>query len=120
MNPHPPVGFFKLWAVDLLNLLPFRLWRRFNASHPLQSWVVTGCVWLTGQLLAAKVEFGLVYFMLSLFVLMFLNLGVRAEGELSAYSVFNPNCQRLLGQITSEHFERDMLMQGRQDGEHED
>ncbi|VDN32176.1 unnamed protein product [Cylicostephanus goldi] len=29
--------------------------------------------------------------------------------QLSAYSVFNPHCERLLGQMTAEHFERDVL-----------
>ncbi|VDO71930.1 unnamed protein product [Heligmosomoides polygyrus] len=29
--------------------------------------------------------------------------------QMSAYSVFNPNCERLLGQMTAEHFERDVL-----------
>ncbi|VDL83403.1 unnamed protein product [Nippostrongylus brasiliensis] len=38
-----------------------------------------------------------------------LSLGTRSEGEISAYSVFNPNCERLLGQMTAEHFERDVL-----------
>lgn len=32
---------------------------------------------------------------------------------MSAYSVFNPNCEQLLGQMTAEHFERDMLLQKR-------
>lgn len=65
--------------------------------------------------MAIHVEFGLVFTLLSLFLLMFLHMGVRAEGEMSAYSVFNPNCERLLGQLTPEHFERDMLMQRRED-----
>ncbi|CAD5223136.1 unnamed protein product [Bursaphelenchus xylophilus] len=117
MNPKSNMFFFQLWAIDVLDILPLRLWRNFNAKYPLQCWVVTLSFWLIGQLLAAKVEFGCVYFMLSLFILMFLNLGVRAEGELSAYSVFNPNCHRLLGQMTSEHFERDILMQAREDEE---
>lgn len=102
--------FFDFWAVDFLNLYPIHVWRTFCDKFPLQCWVATGCVWMAGQLLFIKAEFGLVYLILSLFMLMFLNLGVRREGELSAYSVFNPNCERLLGQITNEHFERDMLM----------
>ncbi|CAD5216595.1 unnamed protein product [Bursaphelenchus okinawaensis] len=117
MNPKSNLRFFQLWAIDVLDILPLRLWRKFNAKYPLQCWVVTLSFWLIGQLLAAHIEFGCVYFLFSLFLLMFLNLGVRAEGELSAYSVFNPNCHRLLGQITSEHFERDMLMQAREDDE---
>ncbi|VDO31845.1 unnamed protein product [Haemonchus placei] len=36
------------------------------------------------------------------------NVPVEPE-KMSAYSVFNPNCERLLGQMTAEHFERDVL-----------
>lgn len=86
-----------------------RKWREFCTTFPFQCWVATACIWLSGQLFFIKLEFGLVYFLFSCFVLMFLNLGVRKEGEMSAYSVFNENCERLLGQITSEHFERDLL-----------
>ncbi|EJW88880.1 hypothetical protein WUBG_00209 [Wuchereria bancrofti] len=33
----------------------------------------------------------------------------RKSGELSAYSIFNPHCERLPGTLTAEHFERDLL-----------
>ncbi|RCN37228.1 hypothetical protein ANCCAN_16869 [Ancylostoma caninum] len=63
---------------------------------------------------------------MAILVAICLSLGNRSDGErrhsiqysntcdvfsrrLSAYSVFNPNCERLLGQMTAEHFERDML-----------
>jgi hypothetical protein len=65
--------------------------------------------------LAAHARFGLVYFVLSLLLLICLNLGSR-DGQPSAYSVFNPGCERLLGQLTGEHFERDMLMRRQQQG----
>ena len=39
------------------------------------------------------------------FALIFLNLGKREEGELSAYNVFNPNFQRLQGDNLAEQFE---------------
>uniref|UniRef100_A0A0K0CVT0 SAYSvFN domain-containing protein n=1 Tax=Angiostrongylus cantonensis TaxID=6313 RepID=A0A0K0CVT0_ANGCA len=54
-------------------------------------------------------QFGLVFFAASVLIAICLCLGDRNEGEMSAYSVFNPNCERLLGQITAEHFERDVL-----------
>uniref|UniRef100_A0A915EJX9 SAYSvFN domain-containing protein n=1 Tax=Ditylenchus dipsaci TaxID=166011 RepID=A0A915EJX9_9BILA len=104
-----PLNFLDIWAIDCLNFYPMRKWREFSVRYPLQCWVTTGCIWLTGQLVFATHEFGCVYFILSLFLLMLLNLGVRKEGEASAYSVFNPNCERLLGQMTGEHFERDVL-----------
>uniref|UniRef100_A0A914CZ68 SAYSvFN domain-containing protein n=1 Tax=Acrobeloides nanus TaxID=290746 RepID=A0A914CZ68_9BILA len=116
--PEPPKPRFSLFdslAVDVLNIYPMRKWREFCAAHPFQCWVTTFCFWFTGQILMVHAEFGIVYFVISLFILMFLNLGVRKEGEMSAYSVFNPDCERLLGQLTGEHFERDLLLRRARD-----
>ena len=33
----------------------------------------------------------------------------KKDGELSAYSVFNPNCEQLEGTFTAEQFERELL-----------
>jgi len=108
---HTPIlNLLELFAVDLLDFWPMRKWRELCDSYPFHCWTATGCFWLAGQILAAHARFGLVYFILSALLIMFLNLGSRADGELSAYSVFNPGCERLLGQMTAEHFERDMLM----------
>jgi len=109
-----PLSFFDDKVLDLLNIWPMRKWREFCAQYPVQCWVSTICFWLSGQILAAHTEFGFVYFILSMFLLLLLNLGVRKEGEFSAYSVFNPRCERLLGQLTGDHFERDVLMQRRE------
>ncbi|KAI6177685.1 hypothetical protein M3Y97_00935100 [Aphelenchoides bicaudatus] len=103
-NAPKKLSFLESLSIDLLDVYPLRKWRQFNDQYPLQC-----------QILAIHVQFGLVFAITSLFVLMFLHLGVRGEGEMSAYSVFNPNCERLLGQLTPEHFERDMLMQRRDD-----
>ncbi|CAI2353222.1 unnamed protein product [Caenorhabditis sp. 36 PRJEB53466] len=70
-------------------------------------------VYLTGQALAAWVQFGAVFFIFSLIVFTYCNTGRRRRGEMSAYSVFNENCERLAGSMTAEHFERDMLRQRR-------
>jgi hypothetical protein len=69
----------------------------------------------TGQYLAAKAQFGFVFFIIFLLLLLLLNLGVRKEGELSAYSVFNPNYERLLGELTGEDFEQEILMRRKRD-----
>ena len=42
--------------------------------------------------------------MLTIICLIFLNLGKRKPGELSAYSVFNPNQERILGTMTVNDF----------------
>ena len=51
----------------------------------------------------------LVYFLLSLVGMIFLNLGERKKGELSAYSVFNKGFMKLLGTTTAEQFENEIL-----------
>ncbi|XP_071833014.1 SAYSvFN domain-containing protein 1-like [Apostichopus japonicus] len=67
-------------------------------------------LWLC--LLGAFVFLGLggVFILVSIFVVIYLSMGSkkREKGELSAYSVFNPNCERLQGQLTAEQFEREL------------
>ena len=60
---------------------------------------------LTGQGLAIHVGFGAVYFATSCFALIWLNLGQRRAGEMSAYSVFNRNCETIQGTFTAQQFE---------------
>ena len=42
--------------------------------------------------------------MITIIVLIFLNLGERKPGQLSAYSVFNPNQERILGSMSPNVF----------------
>uniref|UniRef100_A0A9J2PLI5 SAYSvFN domain-containing protein n=1 Tax=Ascaris lumbricoides TaxID=6252 RepID=A0A9J2PLI5_ASCLU len=94
---------------DLLDIYPLRAWRAYMERCPTQCICVTLSLWLIMQLGFAYMEFGFVFFIFSLFMAMILNLGQRRPDEPSAYSVFNPNCERLLGTLTAEHFERDLL-----------
>ena len=48
--------------------------------------------------------FGLIYFFLTIIILIFNNLGERKPWELSAYSIFNPNFERIPGSINSNNF----------------
>lgn len=59
-------------------------------------------VWIYLYKLFIEWEFGVVYFFISILCFIFLNLGKRKPGELSAYSVFNPNFERLAGTLTSD------------------
>ncbi|CAG9536110.1 unnamed protein product [Cercopithifilaria johnstoni] len=90
-------------------LRPIQRWLCFNYYWPRPCRVFAVLSWLMAQWYFTYIEFGLVFFIFSLFVLLFINLGKRKSGELSAYSVFNPQCERLPGTITAEHFERDLL-----------
>lgn len=68
-------------------------------------------LWLVLLGLFVELEFGLPFFVLSLFYWIYEGLRspeARKPGELSAYSVFNPDCQPLLGSLTAEQLEGEM------------
>ena len=64
-------------------------------------------MWFTLWMVFVYLNFGSVFFMLSLFPLLCMTLGdrKRVEGEPSAYSVFNPECKRLPSILDREDFE---------------
>ena len=66
--------------------------------------IIIFILWYSLYRLFLKYNFGAVYFMLTIIALIFLNLGQRKPGELSAYSIFNPNHQRILGTMTTNDF----------------
>ncbi|XP_069017798.1 SAYSvFN domain-containing protein 1 [Embiotoca jacksoni] len=68
-------------------------------------------LWLVLLGLFVELEFGLPFFVISLFYWLYEGLrspASRKPGELSAYSVFNPDCQPLLGSLTAEQLEGEM------------
>lgn len=68
-------------------------------------------LWLVLLGLFVELEFGLPFFVISLFYWLYEGLrspSQRQPGELSAYSVFNPDCQPLLGSLTAEQLEGEM------------
>lgn len=68
-------------------------------------------LWLSLFLIFIKLEFGAVYFVISLLIIIYLNtnVGKRHKKLLSAYSVFNPNVERIQGTITPEQLQRNMV-----------
>ncbi|KAM4041141.1 SAYSvFN domain-containing protein 1 [Anomaloglossus baeobatrachus] len=68
-------------------------------------------LWLVLLGLFVELEFGLAYFMLSMFYWLYEGTrrpGLRKRGEKSAYSVFNPGCEAIQGTLTAEQFEREL------------
>lgn len=57
-----------------------------------------------------KFQFGLVYFVISLLIGIYLNTRThpKRKGEVSAYSVFNQNCESIDGTLKAEQFEREI------------
>jgi hypothetical protein len=74
-------------------------------------------LWSTLFALFIRFEFGLVYFVVSLLVIIYLNTSNRRKGsrmrrrkgELSAYSVFNKNVERIQGTITAEQLQNNLM-----------
>jgi hypothetical protein len=80
----------------------------WSKEVPLRTWL--GIVsWLASARLAGSLGFGNPYVLLSMFALVFFNLGERKQGDLSAYNVFNDNFTELLGQLRAEHLEADII-----------
>uniref|UniRef100_A0A8D1SPP5 SAYSvFN domain-containing protein n=1 Tax=Sus scrofa TaxID=9823 RepID=A0A8D1SPP5_PIG len=70
-----------------------------------------GLLWLVLLGLFVELEFGLAYFVLSLFYWMYVGMRgpeERTEGEKSAYSVFNPGCEAIQGTLSAEQLEREL------------
>lgn len=61
--------------------------------------------------MAIKIEFGAVYFVISLLIFIYYNTrsGPKKKGEISAYSVFNPDCQSIDGTLKAEQFEKEIM-----------
>ncbi|XP_045170178.2 SAYSvFN domain-containing protein 1-like [Mercenaria mercenaria] len=69
-------------------------------------------LWLCLWKFFIEVGFGAVYFVVSCSYLMYKNTRTepRQRGQLSAYSVFNPNQERLDGTFTAEQFEKELRL----------
>ncbi|XP_062981685.1 SAYSvFN domain-containing protein 1 [Elgaria multicarinata webbii] len=68
-------------------------------------------LWLVLLGLFVELEFGLPYFVLSMFYWIYVGTRgpeERQTGEKSAYSVFNPGCEAIEGTLTAEQFEREL------------
>ncbi|XP_043569733.1 SAYSvFN domain-containing protein 1 isoform X2 [Chiloscyllium plagiosum] len=68
-------------------------------------------LWLVLLGLFIELEFGLAYFVLSMFYWIYVGTrdpSKKKQGEVSAYSVFNPGCKAIEGSLTAEQFEREL------------
>lgn len=85
-----------------------------TSSHPAIRWTLYSLyfsLWLTLYILALRIEFGAIYFILSSFYLIWVNTRTKPKkkGEVSAYSVFNPDCKSIDGTLKAEQFEREIM-----------
>ncbi|XP_056336960.1 SAYSvFN domain-containing protein 1 [Danio aesculapii] len=96
---------------DYINrLLDTALGRRFHRLAPHLT-LLKVLLWLVLLGLFAELGFGLAFFLISLFYWLyegFRTPKARQPGEMSAYSVFNPDCQPILGTLTAEQLEGEL------------
>jgi len=77
-------------------------------SFPISSYLKF-ILWALLLFIFTRLEFGLVFLIASIFFAMFSNLGTKAQGEISAYSVFNKGVKSLPGQLSASQFEDEMM-----------
>jgi|JI9StandDraft_2_1071091.scaffolds.fasta_scaffold110516_2 hypothetical protein len=71
-------------------------------------WAGKAAVWLLLLYLASLAKMGNYFFIVSALYWIFTNLGHLKPGEKSAYSIFNPNNEKLLGTFTGNEWLRPM------------
>ncbi|CAG9789444.1 unnamed protein product [Diatraea saccharalis] len=73
-------------------------------------WSIYLVVWLTLYAIFLKLQFGAVFFVISVLIGICLNTRTtpKKKGEISAYSVFNQNCVSIDGTLKAEQFEREI------------
>ncbi|XP_022817659.1 SAYSvFN domain-containing protein 1 [Spodoptera litura] len=78
--------------------------------HCLIRWTVYLCIWAVFWAVFIHLQFGAVYFVISVLIGIYLNTRTRPrkKGEVSAYSVFNQNCVSIDGTLKAEQFEREI------------
>lgn len=74
-------------------------------------WSLYTVIWISLFMYFIMIQFGAVFFTLSVLVGIYLNTRTRPKknGEVSAYSVFNSNCQSINGTLDAEQLQRQML-----------
>ncbi|XP_017123978.1 SAYSvFN domain-containing protein 1 isoform X1 [Drosophila elegans] len=73
-------------------------------------WAVYLLFWITLYAIAIKLSFGLVFLMFSALFGIYFNTRTdpKKRNEMSAYSVFNKNCESIDGTLKAEQFEREI------------
>lgn len=73
-------------------------------------WTLYGVIWVTLYIIFLNLQFGAVFFVISVLIGICLNTSTRLKkkGEISAYSVFNKNCKSIDGTLKAEQFEKEI------------
>lgn len=94
-------------AVRWLRVRRYPTWPLLLALYPGGKFWACLVAWILGAHVAAALDLGPIYILATLFALMGLNMGRRAAGAPSAYSIFN-GLRRLPGQLTAEDLDHQL------------
>lgn len=74
-------------------------------------YVVWFFFWATCWMIAIELQFGIVFLLISALFGIYFNTrtGPKRKGEISAYSVFNTNCESIQGTLDAKQLESEML-----------
>ena len=73
----------------------------FQLGSSLQAVIVGVLLWFLGAPLAARYSLGPLYVLGAILAVILTNLGTKREGEMSAYSIFNPGARQLPGGLVA-------------------
>jgi hypothetical protein len=94
------------WSLESMRIVTYELSHLQNFIHsldlpaPSMRSICLFFGWSLLYILCIWMKVGSVYFIISLLIGIFFNLGVKQSGETSAYSVFNQGYQSILGNIS--------------------
>lgn len=74
------------------------------------TYILYFCFWATCWMIAIELKFGIVYLLFSALFGIYFNTRTepKRKNEISAYSVFNANCESIDGTLKAEQFEREI------------
>lgn len=85
--------------------------QREESKYKYILYIIWFCFWATCWMIAIELKFGIVYLLFSALFGIYFNTrtGPRRKDEVSAYSVFNKNCESIKGTLTAEQLASEMV-----------
>lgn len=85
-----------------------------NATVKRTLYITGFLIWASLYYFFIQLQFGIIYLIISMLFGIYFNTrtGPKDENEISAYSVFNKNCESINGTLKGEQLERQMLFGG--------
>lgn len=85
--------------------------QREESKYKYFIYLIWFCFWATCWMIAIELKFGIVFLLFSALFFIYFNTrtGPRRRDEVSAYSVFNKNCESIKGTLTAEQLAGEMI-----------